>query len=187
MDIKEILYAEIDKIGKNYIRTQLSNDIYNSQSVINMLLNNCLNLLNKDNPFEDEFVLFSEALLHFVLTMSMMPAERKINIDDVSVDVLVPNSKNLEADNDKAILIHFFKDRYENIDESIKKLSQIQKNINNIWIVSSKNNNLNLNTFIVSPFVSPNLHNKFIYPFSEILVKIDDFLKNINYSGLKIF
>ena len=82
MDIKEILYAEIDKIGKNYIRTLLSNDIYNSKTVINLLLNNCSNFLNKDNLFEDEFVLFSEALLHFVLTMSMIPAERKISIDD---------------------------------------------------------------------------------------------------------
>ena len=69
---------------------------------------------------------------------------------------LVPNSKNLKADNDKAILIHFLKDKNENIDESIEKLSQIQKNINNIWIVSSKNNNLNLNTFIVSSFISSN-------------------------------
>jgi hypothetical protein len=191
VDIKEILYTEIDKMGKNYIRTQLSNDIYNSKTVINLLLNNCLNLLNKDNLFEDEFVSFSEALLHFILTMSMIPAERKIIIDDVAVDVLVPSSKNLKIDNDKAILIHFLKDKDENIHESVKKLSQIQKNINNIWIVSSKNIHLNLDTFIVSPLLSAvtttNSNNKFNHPFSEILIKIDEFLKNINYSGLKIF
>ena len=56
-------------------------------------------------------MLFAEALLHFVLTMSMIPAEpknkRKCNI---AIDVLVPNSKNLKADSDKAIIIHFFKE-----------------------------------------------------------------------------
>ncbi len=192
MEIKEILYAEIDKMGKNYIRTILSSDISNSKTVINLLLNNCSNLLNKDNLYEDEFVSFSEALLHFILTMSMIPAERKISVDDIEVDVLVPNYRNLKVDNDKAILIHFFKNKNENINESIEKLSKIQKNINNIWIVSSKNVHLNLDTFIVSQFLSTNTtttnyNNKFNYPFSEILIKIDEFLKKINYSGLKIF
>jgi len=188
VEIKEILYAEIDKVGKNYIRTLLSNDISNSKTVINLLLNNCINLLNKDNLFEDELVLFAEALLHFVLTMSMIPAERKISIDDIAVDILVPGSKNLKVHNDKAIIIHFFKDRNDNIYESIKNLLNIQKNINNIWIVSSKEMDLNFNNFIVSPYLSTTNHQSaFNYPFSEILIKIDEFLTNINYSGLKIF
>jgi hypothetical protein len=194
MEIKEILYTEIDKIGKNNIRTQLSGDISNSKTIINLLLNNCSNSLNNNNLYDDEFVSFSEALLHFVLTMSMIPAERKISMDNIDIDILVPNSKNLKIDNDKAIIIHFLKDGDENIDESITKLSSLQKNINNIWIVSSsssflKNINLDINTFIVSPFLSDTVdsNGKSIYPFSEIIVKLDEFLKKINYSGLKIF
>jgi hypothetical protein len=189
VEIKEILYAEINKIGKNHIRTLLSNDISNSKNVISLILNNCTNLLNKNNPLEDELILFAEALLHFVLTVAMIPAERKISVDDVAIDILVPNSKNLKADNDEAIIIHFFKEKDQNIDELIAKLSKIQKNTKNIWIVSSKKiKNLNLNTFIVSQYSSNNYVNKsFNYPFSVILIKIDEFLKNINYSGLKIF
>jgi hypothetical protein len=192
VEIKEILYAEIDKMGKNQIRTLLSNDVSNSKSIINLLLNNCIDSLNKYNLIEDDLVLFAEALLHFVLTMSMIPAERKISVDDIAVDILVPNSKNLKDDNNKAIIIHFFKDKYENINESIAKLSQIQENTNNIWIISSKKiNNLNLNTFIVSSssLIYPNndYNDNFSYPFSDILIKIDEFLKSINYSGLKIF
>jgi hypothetical protein len=107
MEIKEILYAEIDRMGKNYLRTQLSENLYNSKTIINLLLRNCSGLLNKKDVSEDEFVSFSEALLHFLLTMSMIPAERKIIIDDIPVDILVPNSKNLKIDNDNAIIIHF--------------------------------------------------------------------------------
>jgi hypothetical protein len=195
VEIKEILYDEIDKVGKDHIRTLLTNDISNSKTIIDLLLNNCSNLLNKGNLYEDEFVCFGEALLHFMLTVSMIPAERKISIDNIDIDILIPNSKNLKMDNDSAIIIHFLKDRNENIDESITKLSSIQKNTNNIWIVSSslKNINLNINTFVVSPSLSTtttttnNHHDEFIYPFSEILIKIDEFLKKINYSGLKIF
>jgi hypothetical protein len=203
VEIKDILYDEIDKIGKNHIRTLLTNDISNSKSIIDLILNNCANLLNKDNLFEDEFVCLGEALLHFILTMSMIPAERKISVDNIAVDILVPNSKNLKMDNDNAIIIHFLKDRKENIEESITKLSSIQKNSNNIWIVSSsssspllKNINLDINTFVVvSPSLSTNTttnnnnyrHDGFIFPFSDVLIKIDGFLKKINYSGLKIF
>ncbi len=187
MEIKEILYSEIDRMGKNSIRTLLSHDVYNSKSIIDLLLNNCLNLLNKNNPLEDEYVLFGEALLHFVLTMSMIPAERKISIDDIDIDIIVPNSKSLKDDNDKAIIIHFFKFSDKSVDEYIAKLSKIQKNINNIWIVSSKDIHPNHDTFIISQFRHNTYNNKFNYPFSEILIKIDEFLKSINYSGLKIF
>jgi hypothetical protein len=207
VEIKDILYDEIDKIGKNHIRTLLTNDISNSKSIIDLILNNCSNLINKDNIYEDEFVSFSEALLHFMLTMSMIPAERKISVDDIPVDILVPNSKNLKMDNDNAIIIHFLKDRNENINEIITKLSSIQKNTNNIWIVSSSSpsspsfllNNifLDIHTFVVSSSLSISTttttnnnqqdSSRFIYPFSEIIIKIDEFLKKINYSGLKIF
>jgi hypothetical protein len=209
VEIKEILYEEIDKIGKNHIRTLLTNDISNSRTIIDLVLNNCSNLINKDSIYEDEFVSFSEALLHFILTMSMIPAERKISIDDTPVDILVPNSKYLKMNNDNAIIIHFIKDKNENINETIAKLSSIQKNTNNIWIVSSSSSLLNnidldIHTFIVTPSLSiptaitttiNNNHQdsssssccRSIFHFSEILIKIDEFLKNINYSGLKIF
>ncbi len=206
MEIKEILYDEIDKIGKNHIRTRLTNDISNSKTIIDLLLNNCSNLLDKNNIYEDEYVCFSEALLHFILTMSMIPAERKITIDDIPVDILVPNSKNLKMDNDNAIIIHFLKDRHENIDKTITKLFSIQKNIHNIWLVTSslsssnlpQNIDLDIHIFVVYPYLSkPNDNQqqqqqqqhdyRFIFPFSEILIKIDEFLKKINYSGLKIF
>jgi hypothetical protein len=201
MEIKEILYAEIDRMGKNYLRTQLSENLYNSKTIINLLLRNCSGLLNKKDVSEDEFVSFSEALLHFLLTMSMIPAERKIIIDDIPVDILVPNSKNLKIDNDNAIIIHFLKDRHENIDETISKLYSIQKNTHNIWLVFSslssshlpKNIDLDIHAFVVYPYLSNTTNNnqqhdnRFIFPFSEILIKIDEFLKKINYSGLKIF
>jgi hypothetical protein len=201
VEIKEILYDEIDKVGKNHIRTLLTNDISNSKTIIDSLLNNCSNLLDKNNAYEDEFVCFSEALLHFILTMSMIPAERKITIDDIPVDVLVPNSKNLKIDNDNAIIIHFLKDRHANIDETITKLYSIQKNTHNIWLVFSslssshlpKNIDLDIHAFVVYPYLSNTTNNnqqhdnRFIFPFSEILIKIDEFLKKINYSGLKIF
>jgi hypothetical protein len=201
MEIKEILYAEIDRMGKNYLRTQLSENLYNSKTIINLLLRNCSGLLNKKDVSEDEFVSFSEALLHFLLTMSMIPAERKIIIDDIPVDILVPNSKNLKIDNDNAIIIHFLKDRHENFDETITKLYSIQKNTHNIWLVFSslssshlpKNIDLDIHAFVVYPYLSNTTNNnqqhdnRFIFPFSEILIKIDEFLKKINYSGLKIF
>jgi hypothetical protein len=210
VEIKEILYDEIDRIGKNHIRTLLTNDISNSRTIIDLILNNCSNLINKDSIYEDEFVSLSEALLHFILTMSMIPAERKISIDDTPIDILVPNSKYLKMNNDNAIIIHFIKDKNENINETIAKLSSIQKNTNNIWIVSSSSSLLNnidldIHTFIVTPSLSiptaitttiNNNHQdssssssscRSIFHFSEILIKIDEFLKKINYSGLKIF
>ena len=193
MDIKEILYAEIDKIGgKDVIRTQLSNDISDSKQIINTLLNKCSVLLNKeDHLIEDEFAMFGEALLHFLLTMAMIPAERKIVVDNIDIDILIPNSKNLKTDNEKALIIYFLKNKKEDINDTIRKISEIQNNKNNIWLVSSKDIQSKHNTFIVSSSSSSlSVYDDYaerpIYPFSEILIKINEFLKNINYTGLKI-
>ena len=191
MDIKEILYTEIDKIGgKDVIRTQLSNDISNSKQIINTLLNKCSVSLNKEgDQIEDEYVLLGEALLHFILTMAMIPAERKIVVDNIDIDILIPNSKNLKTDNEKALVIYFLKNKKENINDTIRKISEIQNNKNNIWLVSSKDIESKHNTFIVSSSslsVYDDYAERPIYPFSEILIKINEFLKNINYTGLKI-
>lgn len=189
MDIKEILYNEIDNMGgKDEIRTQLSNDIYNSKSIINMLLNKCSILLNNENQNEDEYVLFGESLLHFLLTMAMIPAQRKIVVDNIDIDILIPNLKNLKTNDDQAMVIHFIKYKNENVLDVLRKMSSIQKNKSNLWLVSSKEINLNqYNTFIISPsLLTKDYTNNSNFPFSEILIKIDEFLKNINYSGLKI-
>jgi hypothetical protein len=193
VDIKEILYTEIDKIGgKDVIRTQLSNDISDSKQIINTLLNKCSVLLNKeDHQIEDEFAMFGEALLHFLLTMAMIPAERKIVVDNIDIDILIPNSKNLKTDNEKALIIYFLKNKKEDINDTIRKISEIQNNKNNIWLVSSKDIQSKQNTFIVSSSSSSlSVYDDYaerpIYPFSEILIKINEFLKNINYTGLKI-
>ena len=134
--------------------------------------------------------MFGEALLHFLLTMAMIPAERKIVVDNIDIDILIPNSKNLKTDNEKALIIYFLKNKKENINDTIIKISEIQKNKNNIWLVSSKDIESKHNTFIVSSSSSSSVNDDYaerpIYPFSEILIKINEFLKNINYTGLKI-
>ena len=123
--------------------------------------------------------------------MAMIPAERKIVVDNIDIDILIPNSKNLKTDNEKALVIYFLKNKKENINDTIRKISEIQNNKNNIWFVSSKDIESNHNTFIVSSSSSSLSVNDYhaerpIYPFSEILIKINEFLKNINYTGLKI-
>ena len=59
--------------------------------------------------------MFGEALLHFLLTMAMIPAERKIVIDNIDIDILIPNSKNLKTDKEKALIIYFLKNKKEYI------------------------------------------------------------------------
>jgi len=123
--------------------------------------------------------------------MAMIPAERKIVVDNIDIDILIPNSKNLKTDNEKALIIYFLKNKKEDINDTIRKISEIQNNKNNIWLVSSKDIQSKHNTFIVSSSSSSlSVYDDYaerpIYPFSEILIKINEFLKNINYTGLKI-
>ncbi len=186
VDIKEILYDEIDKVGKDQIKSLLHKDLFNSKSIIDVIFNNCLPKLNTVNKNEDEYVSLGEALLHFLLTVAIIPSERKITINNMEVSIIIPNLKNLNSNHDDAIIIQFLKDKYTNPDDVISKLLSIQPNRRNIWLVSSKDIKKDINEFVISRSPIKEVGGERILNFNEIIVKIDEFLKNINYTGFKI-
>jgi predicted house-cleaning noncanonical NTP pyrophosphatase (MazG superfamily) len=173
-DIKDILYSVIDKIGKEKIRMEINSEIEFSEKRCDDILDECEKLMGTDTNEESLADLY-EALLHFLLTASMLPSERKVNLKGTEIDIVVPSIKMLKKNPDKALVVQIIRGN-----EDLKKLQQtksIQPYDENIWLVSARK----LDTSHTNYYVGSRL-----YPYSRIILDINAFLIRKGHRGLKL-
>jgi hypothetical protein len=173
-DIKDILYSAIDKIGKEKIRIQVSGKIEKSEQYCNEILDHCRYAMNYNINDETAGAL-CEALLHFMLTASVLPSERKVNWRGVNLDVVIPSLKILDKDPSKALIIQIIKKNDELA--KIKQAELVQPNFQNIWIISSRELDINRRNYYV---------NSAHFPYSRIISDINEFLIDEGDRGLKL-
>ncbi|MEO9364333.1 MAG: hypothetical protein ABI348_10575 [Nitrososphaera sp.] len=134
-DIKEVLYAVIDGIGREKIRADVSSNIESSRKYCAEIIDRCTHDLG-DEANDETLGTLCEALLHFMLTASLLPSERKVTVDGTELDVVVPSVKNLAKNPDKALVIQVLK---ASVDTArIRQVQAVQKNFENIWIISAR-------------------------------------------------
>ncbi len=138
-EVKDILYSTIESIGKERIRSDTTSNINLSEKYIDAIMAECITKIsdntNSSNRGETIAVL-CEALLHFMLTVSTLPSERKIQVKaNLNLDIVIPNLQRLKRKPEKSIIIEIIRD---NVD--LNKISQVeflQPNYKNIWLVSA--------------------------------------------------
>jgi hypothetical protein len=224
MDIKDNLYSVLNDFGKESIQIEFQNDINTSIPKIKEILKKTIESIYRKKPDGgnvhdiniNQKLLSSlcEAFLHFLLTTSSLPSQRKIMLREIEIDLVIPDIKTFLKDPEKAIIIKFDKD--SSTLEYINRLNVIQPNTANIWIVSStpvthyhRNYIIYINKedeYSHHLFEHKNEKNKNYYydynsnndskhnrnkinpnyvPFNEIIVDIDKFLNDTEHKGFK--
>jgi len=174
--IKQILYSEIENIGKEKIQAKINSSIESSQKYIDKIMSKCITKLtyesnDDDDDFNKAIVTLCEVLLHFMLTICTLPSERKIRVkNDLILDVIVPNLQSLKIKPDKSIIIQVIKDKMLDLNKT-SQLEFLQPNHENIWLISAKPLSTTKYT-IYTVFPNSGLHN-----YSNIIIDIDNFLK----------
>ena len=114
-----------------------------------------------------------EALLHFMLTISTLPSERKVALrDDLTLDIVIPSMAVLRRDPNRSVIIQFIKDKRADL-KKVGELEVLQPNTENIWLVSSRP--LSIPKYIdYSMFPDHGSHR-----YSNIIVNTDKFLKDV--------
>jgi hypothetical protein len=173
-NVKDVLYSTLDKIGKEKIRIEVINEIELSESRCNEILEECKKEMG--NELNDEsLVNLCEALIHFLLTASMLPSERKVNWKGAQLDLVIPSLKMLNKSPDKALVIQMIKGESELT--KILHAKSVQALDDNIWTVSAKL----INTIYRNYYVGSRS-----FPFSRIILDINTFLVQKGDRGLKL-
>ena len=173
-DIKDILYSVIDKIGKEKIQIEVNSEIEISEKRCDEILEECKKLMGSGMS-EESLVDLCEALLHFLLTASLLPSERKVNLKGTELDLVVPSLKMLKKDPDKALVIQIIRENEELAELEYTK--SMQPYDENIWLVSARK----LDTYHKNYYVGSSL-----FPYSRIIIDINAFLVRKGNRGLKL-
>lgn len=186
MDLKNLLYSEIDRMGSSSIKQKLLNKNENSKFIIEELLKNCMNSINNKALSDSEWVSLAEALMHYLLTIMVIPSQRKITINGLEVGIMIPSARDIYKILEQVIIIQFCLTEDETIKNVIEKLNAIQPLQQNIWIVSFSSIDIPkpLRNYVISN--SKTIHSDNVFPFSQIMIDIVEHVDRINYSGFKI-
>ena len=187
--IKQILYAAIKETGKEVIQLNVSSNIESSQKYIDIIMNRCATKLIYESSVRNHdsdimFAILGEALLHFMLTTSTLPSERKIEVkDDLTLEVVIPSLRSLSRDPNKSIIIQFIKDKKIDLNK-LEKLEFLQPNTQNIWLISTRPLSI-LKYTNYSMFPNYGSH-KYSHKYSNIIIDIDKFLKVIKDKSFRL-
>lgn len=181
--IGNTLYSIINEIGKEKIQTDITLNVGLSKQYIQMIIDRCNGVVN----LNDENVgSLCEALLHFMLTTRTLPSVRKVTIEKMNLDVVIPSLHVLRNFPERAIIIQIVKDSQGITKDQQKDIATIQPNVNNIWVVTkvpasgdyvnytAESRNEKTNTL-----QRRNFH--------DIIVDIDAFLERTNDRSFRFF
>ena len=64
--------------------------------------------------------------MHYLLAITITPSQRKININNTEVSILVPGARDLKNGGEKVIIIQFLKGDEVEYEQTISELLKIQ-------------------------------------------------------------
>ena len=181
-EVKDVLYSTIESIGKERIRCDTTSNINFSEKYIDLIMTECITKINVDSSTgnkDETIAVLCEALLHFMLTVSTLPSERKIQIkDNPTIDIVIPSLQSLKRTPDKSIIIEIIRNKMDS--DKISQLEFLQPNHKNIWLIS------------VIPFSTTkyriydmSANNGIFHSFSNIIIDINNFLKETGDKSLR--
>jgi hypothetical protein len=174
--VKQILYTTIDEIGKETIKADISSNIESSQKYIDSILSRCITRLTSElNGNVNDIITgtLCEALLHFMLTISTLPSERKVAVrEDLTIDVVIPSLAGLRRDTNSSIIIQIIKDMKADLN-NIEDLELLQPNPQNVWLITSRP--LSIAKHVDYTMFSDNVSRNY----SNIITDIDRFLRDV--------
>jgi hypothetical protein len=177
LELGEILYSSISEYGEQRILSDIVQG--ESPDVIKAIFEHCLSNIGKNETVKpDTSGAVAEGLLHYMLTVSMIPSQRKTLFQSVEIDVAVPDTRTLGISPQDVVVILFPKtDNRDQIKAHIEKIKKIQPNENNIWVVIEENLQLDSKIYTLKDSIT----------FANIINDLINFTSNKKQSKLKIF
>lgn len=178
------MYSIIGEIGKEKIQSDVTSDIGLSRYYIQMIMGKCERRIGVTD--EEAMGSLCEALLHFMLTVCTLPSSRKVQIDNVDLDIVIPNINTLKNFPDRAIVIQISKEANEMNEYQPRNFMQVQPNDKNLWIISKHQISKRYINYIVklkgNTKYGPDVRN-----FSNIIYDIHKFLNQTGDKSLRFF
>lgn len=173
VDVKDALYSAINEIGREKIRMDVAADVKMSEKYCMDIMDKCMDRLGPEAN-DETLATLCEALLHFMLTASVLPSERKVNVHSADLDIVIPSPRILGKNPDRALVIQVVRG---DLAAKVKQAKSVQQCPENIWLVSVKPLQTDHRNYHLG---SGN------FPYAKIVSDISAFLSEKGDRGLKL-
>ena len=182
MQIGDMLYSIIDGIGKEKIRSDVTSDIRLSRHYMEMIMDKCEKRIG---PTDDETLgSLCEGLLHFMLTVCILPSTRKVQINNTDIDIVIPSLQTLKNFPNKSLLIQISKEVYGIKQTKINDIARVQPNNKNLWVISKRPLSIGYINYTVKPEAN-SLPSPERRSYRDIIVDIHKFLEETGDKSLR--
>jgi hypothetical protein len=172
-NVKDLLYSAINEMGMEKIRIDVSSDINMCEKYCTEIIKKCSSRLGCEAN-DETIASLCEALLHFMLTATLLSSERKVSVQGADLDVVVPSTRILARSPDRSLVIQVVRD---DLGAKLKQAKSVQPHRENIWLVSSKQLQTRHRNYNPGPGS---------FPYSRIISDISAFLTEKGDCGLKL-
>ena len=132
--IKDALYAKINNIGQEEIHQLLLKEEFSE--LFEKIYEPVIHEIQSIEEYE-KYGTLAESMTHYLFTEMLIPSQRKIIFENVELDMVIPNTLELQKNSNNTIVIFFVKTSdLEQITQRIHEIKKIQKNNTNIWIIT---------------------------------------------------
>ncbi len=177
------LYSIIAELGKEKIQRDITLNREKSKQYIQIMLARCLRISSFTTTGTTGSL--CEALLHFMLTATTIPSVRKVSLDGIKLDIVIPNIQTLRNYPDKALVIQIVKEDERISKEEQQKIKNIQPNHGNIWVVSKGPFPGDYINYTVD--IEYNMHALMRRRFDDIITDIGSFLERTRDRSFRFF
>ncbi|MBI2111086.1 MAG: hypothetical protein HYT44_01630 [Nitrosarchaeum sp.] len=172
--IKDFLFGYLKKSEKRIQELTLQAKF---TEIIDDVLENCYDKVIAIGGKEGLGIL-ATGLLHYLLTNALVSSQRKINHNEVEIDIVIPDLKTLQIDPKKTLIICIPKTIDKTIiEQKLEQLQKIQPIKANIWLVTTKKLDVQTKTYVIE---------KKNASFSKIIYDIGQFVNVQGQNKFKI-
>ena len=172
--IKDALYTKIDNIGQEEIHQLLLKEKFSE--LFEKIYEPVIHEIQSIEEYE-KYGTLAESMTHYLFTEMLIPSQRKIIFENVELDMVIPNTLELQKNSNNTIVIFFVKtSNLEQITQRIHEIKKIQKNDANIWIITKDEIELSQSTYYTTK-----------KSFSEFLKNSKKFINTKKMNKLNIF
>lgn len=191
IDAKEILYSVLTEMGKGNIESAIASDPSQIPAVIKEVSARCIDLLNYYTDYDKPKTYggVTEALMHYLLAVIMIPSERRVKYDnDTEIDLVIPTLRQLKADPERTLVISFPKSLDRNfIKNHVDRLLKVQPNKKNVWLVFGYYDHTFAPPQGFSVFMQDRFGKEPFKPLSSIIDEIKLFVETNKIKSFRIF
>ncbi len=191
IDAKAVLYHIIEKMGRENVESEIVSTPSNIPRIIRDIFSTSMTALSSYDYYKEK--VHSDlvaALMHYLLTVCLIQAERKVEYDKLlTLDIVIPSARQLKTDPKRTLLLSIpNKTEPASINARTDALQKVQPNKENIWLVFGHYNNelisacKEFKTYVPDDFVKEPLK-----PLSSIIDDIKLFLETNKIKSFKIF